>query len=295
MGHIGRDGGKRRVGIFYNGRSEVSERVARGIAEADHDHDVHFTVCSTSDVSCAPDGVDCIEFAVSVGGDGTFLRTAQAARRLGVPMFGVNTGRLGFLTSGTPESAVRDISTILDGRHDVVPMPMLSGAVIRDGAEIGRSYALNEIAVIKDSPSRPIDIEVSAKGGRLYRTLADGLIVSTPAGSTAYSLSAGGPIVHPSARCIIAVPICSHSLNIRPVILPMDDKVEIKIISAGDRTTLSGDGQLDIDMRDGDMASVFVDPKNVVSVIKIGETSYYDVLRSKFRWGLLGEREMTSR
>lgn len=292
MGQAERSDAIRVVGIFFNDRSDRSAFVARCIADASCLQGVRFVVCSTEDVSRAPEGIDGIEFAVSVGGDGTFLRTAQAVRALGVPMFGVNTGRLGFLTSGTPESAASDISMILDGRHDVERMPMLCGVVIRDGVEIGRTYALNEIAVIKDSPSRPIDIDVSARGGRMYRTLADGLIVSTPAGSTAYSLSAGGPIVHPSACCMIAVPICSHSLNIRPVILPMDDEVTIDLTSAGDRTTLSGDGQLDIDMRDHDTARVFAD--GAISVIRIGTASYYDVLRSKFRWGLLGEREMTS-
>lgn len=281
------------VGLFFKRDAARSAETANRIMNARYPgEDVRFVV---GEGASRDDSFARMAFAVSIGGDGTFLRTARAVRDLGIPLFGVNTGRLGFLTSGTPESAADDVRSILAGGHRIVDRLPLKGEVLRGGTRIGSLYALNEAAVIKNFPSRPIDLDVSAGGGRLCRFLADGVIVSTPTGSTAYALSAGGPIVHPDVKCLVVVPVCPHSLYLRPVVLGENEVVEIRIAgeSAGPgELSLSEDGQHNIALEAGDAVRLSLDREKLVRVIRLDEASYYDALKSKFNWGSSGERDV---
>lgn len=245
--------------------------------------------------AASDDAIATMDFALSIGGDGTFLRAAQAVREHGVPLFGINTGRLGFLTGGTPESAEDDVARLIDGQGRISERMMLRGDAMRGGEVIGSVYAANEIAVIKESPSQPIDVELTASGDSLYRVLANGVLVSTPTGSTGYALSSGGPIVHPDVRCLLVVPICPHSLYIRPIVLASSEVVEISLAGGSGMTTLSGDGQANVPLEVGDTARVETDPTRTVRIMTLGDSSYCDILRSKFDWGSAGPRETRER
>lgn len=280
------------VGIFFRRQHPKSAEAARRIMEADYGSDVRFVADEANKAGhAARSEKEGLRFAISIGGDGTFLRTAQAVIGLKIPLFGVNTGKLGFLTSGTPETAVDDVRKILAGEYRVDDHPVLKGEVIRDGSVSRSTYGINEIAIIKDSPSRPIDLDIHANGEPLYRILSDGVIVATPTGSTAYALSTGGPIVHPSVRCLLVVPICPHSLYQRPIVFGEDDVIEARLVSGSGRTTITGDGHKNIALEIGDVVRISRVRDCCFHVIKVDDATYYDVLRSKFSWGSNGERD----
>jgi NAD+ kinase len=225
-----------------------------------------------------------MEFAVSIGGDGTFLRAARTVRDLGTPLYGINAGRLGFLVSGKPENAVQDIRRILSGEYELSTRSAIRCELLRKGITTGEFCALNEIVISKGSLSHPIDLSVSAGGETLYRLLADGIIISTPTGSTAYSLSAGGPVIHPDVRCILLAPICPHSLYARPVVMSEDEVIEICLAGESDEMFLSRDGLINMRLRKGDSARISLDDRGI-SMIKLDRSSYYNVLRKKLGWG----------
>ena len=287
---------KKIIGLFFKNDRGESVEIADRIARADYaDANVRFV---RGEAAAGEDfeqirqseGFDRMTFAVSIGGDGTFLRTARVVRELGIPMYGINTGRLGFLASGGPEAAEGDVRRILSGDWCLVDRIPLKGEILRGGVSISKLYALNEITVTKGALPHPIDLDVSAGGNPLYSLLADGIIVATPTGSTAYALSAGGPIVHPGVKCLVVVPICPHSLYPRPVILGEGDVIEISLASNGGEMLLSGDGQLNVALAHGDVVRLALDNEKRVHVIKLDDASYYDVLQSKLNWGCRGER-----
>jgi NAD+ kinase len=225
-----------------------------------------------------------MEFAVSIGGDGTFLRAARTVRDLGTPLYGINSGRLGFLVSGKPDNAVRDVKRILSGRYDLSTRSAIRCELLRKGVATGELCALNEIVMSKGSLSHPVDLSVSAGNETLYRILADGIIISTPTGSTAYSLSAGGPVIHPDVRCILLTPVCPHSLYARPIVMSENEVIEISLAGVSDEMFLSRDGLINMRLRKGDSVRISLDAKGI-SMIKLDRSSYYNVLRKKLGWG----------
>lgn len=230
-------------------------------------------------------------FAVILGGDGTFLRAARYTFGCAVPLYGINLGRLGFLAIGSPESAENDIEEIISGKYSVQLRRLLKGQVWRGNRLVHELYALNDLVISKGSLARVVDIEVRVGKEILSLFLADGLILSTPTGSTAYALSAGGPIVPPHVPCMIMAPICAHTLYARPVIL--SDTDNICVISKGDARNLmlTQDGQLGYELLPGDELHVMLDNQTFVRTIQLTGRSYYDLLREKLRWGFNGIRE----
>lgn len=226
-----------------------------------------------------------IEFAFSIGGDGTFLRTARALRDMRVPLYGVNAGRLGFLALGHADSAERDLLRILAGDYNILSRVPLKGSLLRGGKAVIEIYALNEITITKGPCARPIELYVSVNDDSIYNFLADGVIVSTPTGSTAYALSTGGPIIHPDVKCILIAPICPHSLYSRPVLLGQDATVFVDAKGEEGEVLLAGDGQLHVRMEDGDHIRIALDMANKVDVITLDIHSYYEILRDKLGWG----------
>jgi NAD+ kinase len=268
-----------RVGLFFNGDLESSAEVARAIKNADYGKRRVEFVSSRAD---EPRGG--LDIAISIGGDGTFLMTSKTIMGLGVPLYGINTGRLGFLASGEASSAVCDVERILDGDGELFPKVPLKGEVIREGSVISTVRAFNEIMIVKNFVSRPIMLSARINGEKLYDFLSDGIIVSTPAGSTAYALSSGGPVIHPEVSCTAVIPICPHSLFPRPIIVPDSAPVRIKLESPMYGAVLSGDGQDNVEMRPGDEALIAYDREMAIGVIRLGGGSYFGVLRNKLNW-----------
>lgn len=230
-------------------------------------------------------------FAVILGGDGTFLRAARYTFGSSIPLYGINLGRLGFLAIGNPDSAEEDIENILEGKYTLQLRRLLKGQVIRGGRTVHELYALNDLVVSKGNLARVIDIEVKVGTETMSLFLADGLILSTPTGSTAYALSAGGPIVPPHVPCMIMAPICAHTLYARPVIL--SDTDTLLVIPKGETRSLmlTQDGQLGYELLPGDELQVTLDKEIFVETIQLNGRSYYDLLREKLRWGFNGIRE----
>ena len=208
-----------------------------------------------------------------------------------MPLYGINLGRLGFLAIGNPDSAEKDIKAIIDGQYTLQLRRLLKGQVWRGGRLVHELHALNDLVISKGSLARVIDLEVKVGKEILSLFLADGLILSTPTGSTAYALSAGGPIVPPHVPCMIMAPICAHTLYARPVIL--SDTDNIIVIPKGDTRSLmlTQDGQLGYELLPGDELHVMLDNEIYVHTIQLNGRSYYDLLREKLRWGFNGIRD----
>lgn len=229
-----------------------------------------------------------VAFAVILGGDGTFLRAARYTFGYPIPLYGINLGRLGFLATGDPGSAKEDITAILENKYTLQHRDLLKGIVWRGGRVVHELHALNDLVISKGNIARVIDLEVRVGEEILSLFLADGLILSTPTGSTAYALSAGGPIVPPHVKCMLLAPICAHTLYARPVVLGGTDRAVV--IPKGDARSLilTQDGQLGYELLPDDSLEVTLDPDIHVNTIQLNDRSYYDLLREKLRWGFNG-------
>ncbi len=226
-----------------------------------------------------------VDIALVIGGDGTFLRAARYVLGSSVLLYGINLGRLGFLASGKADEALMDIESILKGEYSVQTHKVLDGKVSRDGHDTYALYALNDLVLAKGALARVMHIEVHI-GDKLLNTIpADGLIVSTPTGSTAYALSAGGPIVPPHVPCMIILPICAHTLYSRPVVVGEDDT--ITLIPRGNHRDLllTQDGQLGYEILPGDRIDISLSRTHKIDVLTLPSRNYYDLLQEKLRWG----------
>lgn len=226
-----------------------------------------------------------VDIALVIGGDGTFLRAARYVLGSPVLLYGINLGRLGFLASGKADEALMDIESILKGEYSVQTHKVLDGKVSRDGHDTYALYALNDLVLAKGALARVMHIEVHI-GDKLLNTIpADGLIVSTPTGSTAYALSAGGPIVPPHVPCMIILPICAHTLYSRPVVVGEDDT--ITLIPRGNHRDLllTQDGQLGYEILPGDRIDISLSRTHKIDVLTLPSRNYYDLLQEKLRWG----------
>ena len=225
------------------------------------------------------------EFAVVLGGDGTFLRAARYVLGKDIPLYGINVGRLGFLASGDPNQAEENIQTILQGRFSTQKRRLLKGTITRGGSMVHEVYALNDLVVTKGAFARVITLQISVGDRPLSLMTGDGLILSTPTGSTGYALSAGGPIVPPHVPCMLLVPICAHTLYARAMVFGDEDTIQV--VPRGDHRDmmLTQDGQLGYELLPGDCISVSLSREKWVSMILLQDKDYYDLLLEKFQWG----------
>lgn len=226
-------------------------------------------------------GAGC-DLAVVLGGDGTMLNTARRLAEHGVPLAGVNQGRLGFLTDIGREDAVAVLAEILDGRYVEESRFMLSAEVLRAGNRVYHTLALNDVVVNKGDIGRMIEFELTIDGEFVYMQRSDGMIVATPTGSTAYALSANGPILHPSVGGIALVPLCPHALTARPVTLPDSCRIEITLLPPHD-ARVHFDGQARFDARAGDRVCITRSPHGI-RVLHPERYSYFAMLREKLHW-----------
>lgn len=222
------------------------------------------------------------DLVVVLGGDGTMLHAARTLGDSGVPLVGVNRGRLGFLTDISRHEAVQHLGEILDGRYAEEQRFMLEAVVTRDGREMARMRAFNDVVLNKGQSGRLIEFNVSVDGEYVYTQRSDGMIVSTPTGSTAYSLSANGPILHPTVHCIALVPLAPHALTARPVTLPDTCRIDIELLAPHD-AGIFFDGHERFDAQPGDRLSITRAPGNIRLLHPQGY-SYFAMLREKLHW-----------
>ncbi|MFQ5750836.1 MAG: NAD(+)/NADH kinase [bacterium] len=220
---------------------------------------------------------------ISFGGDGTMLSTARLVGKSGIPILGVKMGGMGFLAELAPEELYSSLEDILNGHYQIVERMVLE-AEIESEEKIKKYYALNDFVLDKGAVSRVIRIKTLIDEEFLNTYIGDGLIISSPTGSTAYSLAAGGPILLPSMEAIIINPISPHSLGARPVVIPGDKVVTVKVESAPNEVMLSADGQIRQVFIQGQSARIQKADFHLKMVSYSGR-SFYDVLRAKLNWG----------
>jgi NAD+ kinase len=219
-----------------------------------------------------------------LGGDGTLLAAARLAAPLGIPILPINMGSLGFLTSFTLEEMYPALEGIFAGRISTSERVMLEVELERNGSVIERQSVLNDAVINKGALARMIDLKLKIDDDFVCRYRADGLIVTTPTGSTAYSLSAGGPIVHPSVEAWLITPICPHTLSDRPVVVRDSSLIEVSLSPESESVFLTLDGQTGIPMKANDRV-VMKRAAERLKLIQPQKKSYYEILRNKLKWG----------
>ena len=223
-----------------------------------------------------------IDLVVVLGGDGTMLGIARQLAGSNVPLVGINMGGLGYMTD-IPIRSVKDtLPKIIAGEYEADKRTLLDAVVLRDGKEINRALALNDVVVNRSGISGMVELAVHVNGSFMYNQRSDGLIVSTPTGSTAYALSAGGPILHPHVAGILLVPIAPHSLSNRPIVLPQDSITVIEVIN-GLEVIVNFDMQSQTDLQAGDKIEVRQSNKTI-DLLHPRDHSDYKTLREKLHW-----------
>jgi NAD+ kinase len=224
------------------------------------------------------------EVLLVLGGDGTLLAAARVAAMRCIPILPINMGSLGFLTSFTVDELYPALEETLAGRSSMSERVMLQVELVREGKAIDRQHVLNDAVVNKSALARMIELELYIDDDFVCRYRADGLVLSTPTGSTAYSLSAGGPIVHPGVEAFVITPICPHTLTDRPVVVRDSSIIEVKLTGSAESVFLTLDGQKGIPMQSEDRIRITRSPQ-CLKLIQPPKKSYFEILRNKLKWG----------
>jgi NAD+ kinase len=222
------------------------------------------------------------DVAIVVGGDGTMLGIARQLAPFGVPLIGINQGRLGFMTDISQEGMIPLLAEMLSGKHESEQRSLLEGSVIRDDATIFHALAFNDVVVSRGPTTGMAELKVQVDGRFMYNQRSDGLIVATPTGSTAYALSAGGPLLHPSLSGIGLVPIAPHALSNRPIVVPDASIIEIEIMG-GQNISVNFDMQSLTSLQHHDRI-VIKRSAHTITFLHPQGWSYYDTLREKLHW-----------
>lgn len=226
-----------------------------------------------------------IDLLLTVGGDGTILHAARHLAGQPVPIFGVNTGKLGFLTSSSRASMLESFEPLFAGGGTVQAHMALTAAIERGGGETFRGFALNDAVVHKGgATARVLTLRLDVDDDEVGTYVADGLILATPVGSTGYTLSAYGPLVVPTMEALVATPICAHTLTVRPVVLPADAHVRVTVVDVQETASLTLDGHVVADLDRDDIVRV-ARARDPVLLVRLPEQSFFRLLRSKLHWG----------
>ncbi|MDD5455050.1 MAG: NAD(+)/NADH kinase [Candidatus Ratteibacteria bacterium] len=219
------------------------------------------------------------QLLISLGGDGTLLKASRIVRGENIPILGVNMGSLGFLTEISYKNLSKALSMLFSKKYCIEKRNMLSIGVQDDKK---RLFALNDVVLSRGASARIVELKTYVDGNYLTTFASDGLIVSSSTGSTAHSLSSGGPIVYPSMDCILIVPICPHTLSNRPLVVPSNSKIKVKMLTEG-TVDYTIDGQICGKLNKGDEIEVRLAPF-AVSLIRLKKKNFYELLRKKLKW-----------
>jgi NAD+ kinase len=281
-----------KIGIFVKAQAEARNKAqeletwlkAKGIKVVT-EHNVPAPItskqCLVENIPKAPSDLSCV---VVLGGDGTFLSAVRWIQDTGVPILGMNLGAFGFLTESSVEQLFPIMEEIVNGAFTTEERILLCAKVLRNGEQIVSQIVLNDVVINKEALARTVHIQTYIDDDYLTTFKADGLIVATPTGSTAYSLSAGGPIIHPSLKTIILTPICPFTLTIRPLVLPDNATIKIRLDERDSPVFLTFDGQVGLDVTHQD--SIIVQKaRHTIQMLRPPHLHYYHVLKDKLRWG----------
>lgn len=223
-----------------------------------------------------------IDFALSVGGDGTFLTTASLVGHLDIPILGINCGHLGYLAEVQTDNVEIVLDQLITNNYTIEQRRMLEVSCQQEG-KIASPFALNEVAILKSGLSSMITVDVSLNGEFLHNYKADGLLVATPTGSTAYNLSVGGPLLDPHVNAIILTPVATHSLNIRPLVVLDDSKLDVKIASRNGSFLLSVDGRSQV--LNQDIQLHIERSQRTIKLVHLTGQAFMQSLKDKLNWG----------
>ena len=225
------------------------------------------------------------DLIISIGGDGTMLKSAKLSHQHQIPVTGINKGRLGFLTDINPSTANKTINNLISGKFITEDRLLIETTINQDGIKNSIGIALNDVAIRRKETGRMMKVTTSIDGNYINQHEGDGFIVSTPTGSTAYSLSCGGPILKPDVEAFILVPICPHSLNDRPMVIPSNSEILIEpILNTGEIAEIALDGDSSYEIKQGETIIINA-TKTPIKLIHPEDYDYFDVLRSKLLWG----------
>jgi len=282
----------RTIGIISRPRRADLETVVPPLLRWLQTHDIR-AICDQETAEALPDSsrglsreqvADASELLLVLGGDGTLLAAAQLAGPRGIPILPINMGSLGFLTSFTRAELYPALEDTLAGRLAISHRVMLNVELEREASLIDKRHVLNEAVIHKGALARMIELELRIDNEFVCRYRADGLIVASPTGSTAYSLSAGGPIVHPSVESFVITPICPHTLSDRPVVVQDSSVIEMNLSEKTDSVYLTLDGQKGIPLQPKDRVTISRALERL-KLIQPPKKSYFEILRSKLKWG----------
>lgn len=281
------------VGIISRPRREDIARVVPPLVKWLQAHGAEVACDSETGDCLGPPGVQtrkreelpaCTDLLIVLGGDGTLLSAARLAAQRKVPILAVNLGGLGFLTTVSQDELYSILEEIFSGKHRVSERVMLEAEIVRGGGVARRQIALNDAVLNKGALARIMDLELRVDGEYVTTYKADGLILSTPTGSTAYSLAAGGPIVYPIVEAFVVTPICPHTLTNRPLVIPDSTTIEVDFKAGDDAVFLTLDGQIGIELVRGDRIRVHKAAEKLL-LVRPAKKTYYQILRSKLKWG----------
>lgn len=233
--------------------------------------------------SVEPDRIPELADAIVVfGGDGTMLSVARLIRGHQCPILGVNLGSLGFLTEVTLDRLYSDLRSLIDGRFNVEERCLVKATLRRQDGEVQEFHALNDIVINKAALARVVTVDAYFDDHFIASFVADGIIISTPTGSTAYSLSAGGPILHPTLECLLITPICPHTLTNRPIVIPGYHELRF-VLCSGKDVMLTVDGQVGAAFEEGNEVVCSLSPYRV-ELVRPNNKAFFEVLREKLKW-----------
>ncbi|MBW1860339.1 MAG: NAD(+)/NADH kinase [Deltaproteobacteria bacterium] len=282
----------KRIGIFVKAQDEAMAKAreleawlkAKGIevvCKQNVPAPITSKECLVENIPKAPSDLSCV---VVLGGDGTFLSAVRWIQDAGVPVLGMNLGAFGFLTESSVEHLFPVMEDIVKGAFTTEERILLTAKVLQDGKQIVCQTVLNDVVINKDALARTVHIRTYIDDDYLTTFKADGLIVATPTGSTAYSLSAGGPIIYPSLKTIIMTPICPFTLTVRPLVLPETATIRISLEERDVPVFLTFDGQVGLHVTHQD-SIVIEKASHTIQMLRPTDLHYYHVLKDKLRWG----------
>ena len=254
-----------------------------GPTEVERETIEHRTGC-TIDVVHESELARQVDLILVLGGDGTMIATSRMIGDVRVPVIGVNYGGLGYLAEFPLEELFPALESILAGQYQVQQRLMLTVELWRGEELVARNRVLNDVVVNKSALARIIEIEAYLNEQFVNLFRADGLIVATPTGSTAYNLSAGGPIIYPSMDAVVITPICPFTLSNRPIVVPDDSMIEVRLMTKNEEVALTLDGQVGVPLQAGDRA-VIRKSKTAFNLVQPPNRNYFEVLRNKLKWG----------
>lgn len=228
--------------------------------------------------------IDQLDLVIVLGGDGTYLRAVQLVGKAQIPFLGINLGSLGFLTEHRLEALYPVLESALSQKMQARPRSMLKVDIKHDNGDLDSYVVLNDVVIERGQSPHLINLSISCDSELITETKADGMIIASPTGSTAYNLAAGGPILHPGAHAIVVTPICPHSLTTRPLIFPDDQELKFRVIGEGRKALLTLDGQHSVEVSHSQEVTITRNPTHHIG-LRIPGHNYFSILREKLKFG----------